>query len=158
LRYYARARKHPNQNIPVFELEDLRKEFLEQTNALGIPFPEAPQLYEKVVREFLNPTPAKPTPKPTPPPPPKPAPRTLRNTPIDDDLLAALSKSPSGHSSGELAEILFGIAEATRLQDDAFYHATTRVVTTVARLRKKGYRIITAGTVAKLKRYVLQTN
>jgi hypothetical protein len=49
--------------VPVQDLENARKMFLEKTNALAIPFSASIALYEAVVRKFLN---AQPKPQPEP--------------------------------------------------------------------------------------------
>jgi len=52
--------EHPGQPIPVTTLYQLRKSFLDETNAAGIGFPAAPALFERVLREFQSPAAATP--------------------------------------------------------------------------------------------------
>jgi hypothetical protein len=56
-----RAYAFEHQPIPTSKLQSVREYFLEQTNALAIPFSASIALYETVVRKFLN---AEPKPQP----------------------------------------------------------------------------------------------
>jgi hypothetical protein len=53
--------------IPPYAFVDVKKFFIKQTDALAIPYSQSVAVYERIVKEFLNPAPAKPTPEPTPP-------------------------------------------------------------------------------------------
>lgn len=138
LRSYSQ--EFPNQPIPIHKLTRLRKLFLDDTNALGIPFPAAPELFEATLRKFLNPAPATP-------PTPEPQPHSVARGQAQKLTLAHLRQATNGLSSAELAVTIFG---------EETYKNRDRIVGVIASLRRAGHRIQTVGSDNHRKRFVLK--
>ena len=129
-------------SIPVWKMKECREHFLEETDALAIPFQPAISLYERTVRESLNPAPAKPTPQPT-----------AKPTPVIDQVYAALASHPQGLSVPSLVAIVFNIPVKPKSkigqvfihgpESKHYYQVSSAVKAAVARLRKKHYNIVT---------------
>jgi hypothetical protein len=134
--------------IPVWKMAECREHFLAETNALAIPFRPAVALYESTVQELLTSTIVS-----------EPKPKEAWENPTLDasrQVMDALKSAGStGCSSNELANKVYNCGLA---RGRALYRANGRIVQLIARLRKKGWPIITLGEDSRSKRYSLRTD
>jgi hypothetical protein len=136
------AREHP-EGIPTHKLARLRQGFIDDANAVAIPYKTACELYEATIRPFIQPTL---------PPPITPKPEPLPDASLDD-LLAALRHAPA--NTAELVETLYHIRYDGNIYNARQSEGCRKVTAGIDKLRRRRYRIESRGPSSLEKKWVL---